>query len=77
MGTGTAMTEYQAVKMVDGTITLFMHHAITAMMPQYDLKSFEELRLEDYTIVTNKACMSIVPERCSRLGVCVTSRREK
>ncbi|KAL3778208.1 hypothetical protein ACHAW5_009610 [Stephanodiscus triporus] len=44
--TGTTVAQYQTTMKQDGTSTIVLQ-AITAM-PQYEQKSFEELRLEDY-----------------------------
>jgi len=45
-GTGSTVAQYQPTQKVDGTSTIVLL-AITAMQ-QYEQKSFEELRLEDY-----------------------------
>jgi hypothetical protein len=45
-GTGSTVAQYQPTQKVDGTSTIVLQ-AITAMQ-QYEQKSFEELRLEDY-----------------------------
>ena len=64
-GVGSLATPYQATRKVDGTSSITFQ-SITAM-PQYEAKSFEELRLEDY-MGGNKGSQGQAPPAAPAFG---------